>query len=596
MSSSNSTSVGSLRRLAPLLRRYRSIVALAVVALLGAAAATLSIPIAVRRMIDFGFADADGGSIDQYFLTLLLISVLLALFTAARFYLVSILGEKVVADIRGQVYQHLLCLTPDFFERTKTGELLSRLTTDTTLIETVVGSSASIAVRNLLLLVGAFAMLLVTSPKLTGLILLGLPVVLIPIITFGRRLRELSRQSQDRVADTSGIAEEALNAVATVQACNQQDYEHRRFDDAVRRALATALRRIAVRAVLTAVVILMVFGAVVIVLWVGAHGVVSGSMSAGELGQFILYAVLLAGATGALSEVWGDVQRAAGAMGRIGELLAERPEVLAPREPLPIPSTHRAAVRFDSVTFSYPSRRDRNVFEELSLNVEPGETVALVGPSGAGKSTLLRLLLRFYDPLGGRILFNGVDLRRVDPTELRDCIGVVPQHPVVFAADAKSNILYGCPGASDQEVFAAARLALADEFISELPDGYDSFLGERGARLSGGQQQRIAIARAIIKNPPLLLLDEATSALDAESEHQIQQALGRVTADRTTIVIAHRLATVQRVNRILVLDHGRIVASGRHEQLMRSDGLYRRLAELQFATQLESLVDASEIA
>jgi ATP-binding cassette subfamily B protein len=555
---------------------------MAIIALLGAAATTLSIPAAVRRVIDLGFNQGNTASIDKYFLTLLLVSSLLALFTAARFYLVSTLGERVIADIRRSVYQHLLRLHPGFFEHTKTGELLSRLTTDTTLIENVIGSSASVAMRNILLLVGAFTLLIVTSAKLTGLILIIVPLVLVPIITFGRRLRRLSRYSQDRVADASAMAEEILNAIATVQACNQEEHERRRFDHAIGLALSTAVQRIGVRAFLTAIVILMVFGAVVVVLWAGAHNVVRGEMTPGELSQFILYAVLLAGSTGALSEVWGDLQRAAGAMERIAELLHHEPEIRAPARPTPLPENGSAAVKLSRVSFAYPSRPNVIVLKDLTIEIEPGETIALVGPSGAGKSTIFHLLLRFYDPQRGHVTFNGVDISTTDPQQLRAHIGLVPQHPIMFASDALDNIRYGAPEASEAEVTEAARLALADDFIQALPDGYRTFLGERGTRLSGGQQQRIAIARAILKNPPLLLLDEATSALDAESEHLIQQALARVTAQRTTIVIAHRLATVQRADRILVLDGGQVAAAGRHEELMAAGGLYRRLASLQF--------------
>lgn len=582
MSVLQSTHLSPLKQLIPFLVRYRRTLILALIALLGGAATTLSIPAAVRRMIDLGFAEGNTASIDQYFLTLLLVASLLALFTAARFYLVSTLGERVIADIRCAVYQHLLGLHPGFFEHTKTGELLSRLTTDTTLIETVIGSSASVAMRNMLLLSGAFTMLVVTSPKLTGLILIVVPLVLVPIITFGRRLRRLSRHSQDRVADASAMAEEVLNAIATVQACNQETRERRRFDQAIAVALSTAIQRIGVRALLTAIVILMVFGAVVVVLWAGAHNVVRGEMTPGELGQFILYAVLLAGSTGALSEIWGDLQRAAGAMERIAELLHQQPEIRAPAQPSQLPDNGSAAISLSGVYFAYPSRPNVSVLKDLSIDIKPGETIALVGPSGAGKSTIFHLLLRFYDPQRGRLTFNGVDIASTDPEQLRTRIGLVPQHPIIFATDALDNIRYGCPDASEEEVVAAARLALADDFIRALPEGYRTFLGERGTRLSGGQQQRIAIARAILKDPPLLLLDEATSALDAESEHLIQKALARVTAQRTTIVIAHRLATVQRADRILVLDGGRVVAAGRHEELMAAGGLYRRLASLQF--------------
>lgn len=507
---------------------------------------------------------------------------MLGLFTALRFYLVSWLGERVVADIRSAVYRHIITMSPEFFEHTRTGEVLSRLTTDTTLIQTLVGTSISMALRNLLLLVGATIMMAVSSPRLTGYTLIMLLAILLPIILFGRAVRRLSRASQDRIADSSALAGEKLNAITTIQSFGQEARECRQFDDSVETSFLTALRRTRARAALTAVIIVMAFGAVVLVLWLGAHEVLDGSMSMGQLGQFVLYTVLVAFSLGALSEVWGDVQRASGATERLMELLAAQPSIRMPERPLALPPP-RGEIHIEGLTFHYPSRPGQAALADFDLSIRPGETVALVGPSGAGKSTLFQLLLRFYDPQRGRILMDGVDLQQADPHEVRSRIGVVPQDSVIFSASALENIRYGRADATDAEVKAAARAAVADEFIERLPEGWHSFLGERGVRLSGGQRQRIAIARAILKNPPLLLLDEATSALDAESEQLVQTALEHLVEGRTTLIIAHRLATVRKADRIIVLDGGRIVASGTHDSLSREGGLYSRLAELQFA-------------
>ncbi|MBI3523161.1 MAG: ATP-binding cassette domain-containing protein [Betaproteobacteria bacterium] len=581
-----SRKLASLAQLGPFLRPYRGRLLLALLALAVAAAAALVLPVAVRQMIDLGFSQANAAHIDRYFLFLFVVAVVLGLFAAARFYLVSWLGERVVADIRSAVYRHVIDMSPAFFEVTRTGEVLSRLTTDTTLIQVVVGTSMSMALRNALLLLGGLVMMGITSPRLTAYTLAMLLAVLLPIILFGRQVRRLSRASQDRVADSSALAGEKLNAVPTVQAFTQEKLETARFDDSVEASFLTALRRIRARAALTAIIIVMVFGAIVLVLWLGAHAVLDGAMSAGLLSQFVLYAVMVASSIGALSEVWGDVQRAAGATERLMELLAAPADIVAPPHPLPMPAP-RGEILLEHLTFHYPSRPDHPSLADFSLHVRPGETVALVGPSGAGKSTLFQLLLRFYDPQQGRIRLDGIDLAQADPREVRRHIGIVPQDTVLFSADALENIRYGRAGASDEEVKAAARAAAADEFIERLPEGYRTFLGERGVRLSGGQRQRIAIARAILKNPPVMLLDEATSALDAESERLVQTALERLVQGRTTLVIAHRLATVRKADRIIVMDDGRIVASGTHETLSREDGLYARLAALQFGLHAE---------
>jgi ATP-binding cassette subfamily B protein len=535
-------------------------------------------------MIDLGFSRANTEHIDRYFLLLFAVAGVLGLFTAARFYLVSWLGERVVADIRSAVYKHVIGMSPAFFETTRTGEVLSRLTTDTTLIQVVVGTSMSMALRNILLLSGGLVMLGITSLRLTGYTIGLLLVVVLPIIVFGRRVRKLSRATQDRVADSSALAGEKLNAVSTVQAFTQTQREGTRFAESVEASFVTALRRIRARAALTAIMIVMVFGAIVLVLWLGARAVLDGSMTAGELSQFVLYAVMVASGLGALSEVWGDVQRAAGATERLMELLAAKSDIVAPANPVPLPPP-RGEVLIEHVTFNYPSRPDHSSLLDVTIEVRAGETVAVVGPSGAGKSTLFQLLLRYYDPQRGTVLLDGVDIRQADPDAVRARIGIVPQDTVIFSADALENIRYGRAEATDAEVHAAARAAIADEFIERLPEGYKTFLGERGVRLSGGQRQRIAIARAILKNPPVLLLDEATSALDAESERQVQAALENLMQGRTTLVIAHRLATVRKATRIIVMDDGRVVATGTHDTLVAEHGLYARLAELQFGMQ-----------
>jgi ATP-binding cassette subfamily B protein len=584
-SSAPRTGLGALRGLLPFVAPYRRQFLLAGVALLFAAGSTLAIPYAFRRMIDSGFANhGSAANVNASFLALFAVAVVLALATAARFYTVSWLGERITTDIRRVVYAHVLRQSPQFFETTQTGEVLSRLTADTTLIQTVVGASISMALRNLLLFLGGLVMLFVSSPRLAALILVLLAAVVLPIVLFGRRVRALSRDTQDRLADTSAMASEILNAVPTVQAYTHEEIESARYGASVQTAFGTAMRRIRSRALLTLLAILLVFGAIVFVLWLGAHAVIEGRMSGGELGQFILYAAVVAGSLGALSEVMGDAQRAAGAAERLLELLAQQPAIAAPAQPVALPArvAAGAAVALRDVTFAYPSRPGLPSLAGVSLEVAPGETVAVVGSSGAGKSTLFQLLLRFYDPQQGRIELDGVDIRTLDLHALRGAIGVVPQDTVIFSANAMENIRYGRPEASDADVIACAKMAAAHEFIGALPEGYASFLGERGVRLSGGQRQRIAIARALLKNPPLLLLDEATSALDAESERLVQEALEAAMTGRTTLVIAHRLATVKKAGRIVVFDQGRIVETGTHAELMALKGIYANLADLQF--------------
>jgi ATP-binding cassette subfamily B protein len=565
------------------MRRQHGLLAGWLLALLVSSSATLALPYAVRQMIDHGFSVADAAFIDRYFLALLGIAVTLAVATALRFAFVSMFGERVVADLRRAVYDHLLALDLGFYERTRTGEIQSRLTTDTELVQTVVGSSASVAVRSLVTFLGAATLLVITSPALAGKAALVIPLVLLPMILFGRRVRALSRSSQDRIADVAAEAGETLGAIHTIQSYVREQPTATRFRARIDALLKAARRRILMRSLLTALVIVLVFGAITAVLWVGARAVIAGEMTPGELGQFVLYAVILAGSVGALSEVWGDVQRAAGAMERIGELLATRPAVTTPVGAVAPSARIVGAIQFESVDFHYPTRPDTAALEGFSLAIESGETVALVGPSGAGKSTVFQLLLRFFDPQRGRVLIDGRDVRELPLPWLRGGIALVPQDPVLFGASARDNIALGREGASDAEIEAAARAAEAHAFVSEQPEGYATHLGERGVRLSGGQQQRIAIARALLKDAPILLLDEATSALDAQSEAQIQQALDRLMAGRTTIVIAHRLATVLRADRIVVMDRGRIVDSGTHAELMAKGGLYAELARLQFS-------------
>ena len=574
-----------LTALWPYMRPHRSVFWGAAVALLLAAAFTLIIPIALGRVVD-GFTEERAEQSDQYFLSFFGVALLLSLATAARFYFVTTLGERVVADIRRAVYDRVIGLSPAFFETVRTGETLSRLTTDTTVILSVLGSSASIALRNMVILFGGVLMLLITSPWLTLLVLLLTPAVVAPVVLLGRKVRSLSRLSQDRIADSSALAGETLTAASAVQAFTYEDEARRRFGESVEASYEAAERRIWNRATLTALVIFLAFSAVVGVMWAGARGVISGSMSAGELTQFILYAVFTAGAVGALTEVWGEVLRAAGAAERLVELLEADNPIKAPANPIPpmeaAAGAPLGAVEFDQITFRYPSRPEVPALAGVSLKVTPGETVALVGPSGAGKTTIFQLLLRFYDPESGAVRLDGVDLRDMEPEKLRTRYSLVPQEPAIFAASVAENIRFGRPTARMKEIEAAAEAAAAHEFISRLPQGYETPVGERGVLLSGGQKQRIAIARAILRDAPVLLLDEATSALDAESERLVQSAVERLSRDRTTLVIAHRLATVKRADRIIVLDEGRIVATGDHDSLVAEDGLYARLARLQF--------------
>ncbi len=575
-------SLRPLRALIPFIRPYSGTLVLAIVSLLLASGAFLLTPIAVRYVIDFGFSSEDAANVDRYFIYLLGVVILLGVAGAARAYFLTWLGERVVADLRDAVFRHMIRMDASFFEVTKIGEVMSRLTADTTLIQSISGVGLSIILRSSIQFFGALILLGLTNLKLMGYILVLFPAVLVPVLIIGRWVRRLSRDSQDRIADASGLATETLTAAQTVQAFTAEDMESRRFGDLIRISFETAVRRVKARAFFSMTAITGMFSALILVLWIGARAVLAGEMSGGELGQFVLYALFVAMSAAALSETWGEVQRAAGAMERLLELLAAEPQIKAPENPVPFPDHREGRIRFEEVTFSYPSRPSTLALDNLVLEIKPGEKVAFVGPSGAGKSTTFQLIMRFYDPQKGRIVIDGVDVAMADPVDVRGRIGVVPQETVIFGASARDNIRFGRPGASVDEIEAAAKAAAADEFIRELPEGYDTFLGERGTRLSGGQKQRIAIARAILKDAPILLLDEATSSLDAESERLVQEALEFLEKDRTTIVIAHRLATVLEADRIVVMDQGRIVDIGRHKELVARDPLYARLAELQF--------------
>jgi len=581
------SSLKPLRALLPFLAPYRGRMIIAFFALLVAAAAMLALPQALKNVIDKGFSAANAAAIDKYFLLLLVAAAIFAAFASLRMYLVNWIGERVVADLRSAVYARVIRMDPAFFEVTKTGEVLSRLTTDTTLIQSLSGIGLSILLRSTVSFLGSLVLLLLTSLKLALIIFALIPTVLLPMMLFGRRVRRLSRDSQDRVADTSGLAGETLNAIQTVQAFTLEGLQGSRYDAAVEESFTTAIRRTRVRAWLIAFAILTMFSAVTLVLWLGARSVLDGTMSGGDLAKFLSYALFMGTSVAALSEMWGELQRASGAMERTIELLGSRPSIVIPSDPVAL-EVPRGGITFEHLSFNYPSRPDSRALDDFQLEIAPGETVAFVGPSGAGKSTLFQLLLRFYDPGSGRILIDGVDIARADPSAVRANIGLVPQETMIFGATARENIRYGRPGASDAEIEAAASAAAADEFIRRLPEGYDTFLGERGARLSGGQKQRIAIARAILKNPPILLLDEATSSLDSESERLVRDALEKLMRNRTTLVIAHRLATAINSDRIVVVDRGRIAAVGRHEDLLRENALYARLAALQFGERGDS--------
>ena len=577
-----SKNLNALGRLGGYLRPYRLQLVLTLIALAAAAAAVLAFGAGFRYLIDGAFGAGHAEALDHALKAALIVVLVLAVATFARAFLVTWLGERLVADIRRDVYDHVIGLSPSFFELTRTGEVLSRLTADTSVVQSVISSSLSQALRNVLLLFGGLALLFITNLKLTLLILVVVPLVVVPIVVIGRRVRILSRAAQDRVGDLSGHGEESLNAVQTVQAFAQEARERSTFKGLAEAAFRAAVSYARMRSILAAVVITLVFGAIVVVLWIGGHDVMAGEITGGELAAFVFYASVVASAAGGLAEIMGDLQRAAGATERLFDLLDTKPIISAPSAPATLPAPLNGAIRMDSVRFAYPLDPERDVLHGMNLEVEPGATVALVGPSGAGKTTIFQLLMRFYDPEAGSLTFDGVDLRELDPVDLREKVGLVPQEPVIFSANAWDNIRYGRPDASDQDVRDAAAAAAATEFLDKLPDGFNSFLGEKGVRLSGGQRQRIAIARAVLKDPTLLLLDEATSSLDAESERLVQEALERLRQGRTSLVIAHRLATVLKADRIVVLDEGRVVATGKHHELIEQGGLYARLAELQF--------------
>ena len=572
-----------LLRLTPFLTRYRGRMVLALLALLCAAGATLVVPIAVRRVIDNGFSAANAALVDQYFYAMLLVVVVLALSSATRFYFVMWIGERVVADVRDALFSHLLKLSPGFFETQRSGEVVSRLTADTTQIKAAFSSTASIALRNLVMLIGTIVMMVLTSPKLAGLSLLALPLIVLPLVIYGRRVRSLSRLAQDTLADSAAYAQERLAAMATVQSNVQEQNARLDFGAATAVAFAAAASRTFARAVLTAAIIAVATGAIVLLLWYGASEVVTGRLSPGTLSQFLIYAILAASSLGQLSEVWGELQMAAGAAERISELLDEKPQIAAPSQPMPLPAPSRGELSFNRVSFSYPTRLNTRALDDISFDVRGGETVAIVGPSGAGKTTIFALVQRFFDPQLGAMTVDGVDVRTLDPLALRTRIAVVPQETVIFSGSVLDNIRFGKPEATHDEVMAAAHAAHVDEFAERLPKAYDTEVGERGVTLSGGQRQRIAIARAILRDSPILLLDEATSALDAESEAFIQQAIEQLTHNRTTLVIAHRLATVRNADRILLLENGKLIAEGKHAELINTSPLYARLAKLQFS-------------
>lgn len=586
-------SLGPLRRLVPYVLRYRGLTVGAIVFLLLAAAATLTLPIAVRRMIDHGFSESDSAFIASYFSMLIGVAAVLAVASALRYYFVVMLGERVVTDLRRDIFAHVIQLSPAFFDRAQSGEIVSRLTADATQVKAAVGATASVALRNTIMGVGAVTMMVVTSPRLSLLVVAAIPFIVVPIVAFGRSVRRRTRRAQDALADAAAFAGEQIGAVRVLQAFTNERAAAKRFSSAVETAFEAARASIRARAVLTFFAIFATSASVVAVLWVGSHDVLSGAMSAGTLGQFLLYAVLAAGALGALSEVWGELSQAAGAAERMGELLDEVPTVAAPTNPVALPPP-QGEVEFRDISFSYPARPNVSALHRLSFRVAPGETVAIVGPSGAGKSTIFSLLLRYYDPDSGEVLIDGTDIRRADPRAVRERIAIVPQEVTVLAASAAENIAFGRPGASRAEVEAAAKAALAHDFIMALENGYDTPVGERGVTLSGGQRQRLAIARAILRDAPILLLDEATSALDAESETLVQTALERLMKGRTTIVIAHRLATILKADRIFVMEDGQIIEEGSHADLVAKGGIYARLASLQFEAGADMVRKAAE--
>ena len=577
-------SFGALKPLAPYAFAHRGRIGLALIALTIASAATLVVPIAVRRMIDFGFSDSNAGLIRAYFLAMIGVVAVLALASGARYYLVMTLGERVVADLRADLFSHLTRLDPSFFDGEKTGDIASRLSADTTQLKATFGSSASLALRNLFLFVGAMTMMVVTSPKLSAFVLAAIPIIVLPLYAAGRSVRERSRRAQDRLADATAFATESLSAVRVMQSFLAERFTASRYRDAAFGAYEAARTMTQARAIVTAAAIFLAFGSVVVVLWLGAQEVIARKMTGGTLSQFVLFAVFGAGALGQLSEVWNEVSQAAGAAGRIGEIMAVKPRIVAPTQPLRLAKPIRGEFAFRSVYFAYPGREEDAVLRDVSFRIAPGETVAIVGPSGAGKSTLFQLALRFYDPASGTVTLDGIDISRLDPADLRAEIALVPQDAFIFGSTVADNIAYGAPGATREGVIGAAKQAAADGFISSFPRGYDTQLGERGVTLSGGERQRIAIARAILKNAPVLLLDEATSALDAENETLVQGALETLMKGRSTLVIAHRLATIVNADRILVIEAGRLVEEGSHASLMAANGLYARLARLQFET------------
>jgi ATP-binding cassette, subfamily B, bacterial len=577
-------SLKPLADLFPYLKRYKGLVAGALIFLCLAAVTTLALPIAIRRMLDHGFNAADSEFINKYFAMMIIMALVLAVASALRYYYVITIGERVVADLRSDVFTHVTRLSPSFFDINQSGEIVSRLTADTTQLKSAVGATASLALRNSILCLGAMVMMIATSPKLSIMVLSAIPVIVFPLVAFGRSVRKRSRAAQDTLADASAYAGEVIGAARTLQAFNAENAARGRYVSAVESAYEAARSAIKSRALLTGIAISLIFGSVVGVLWYGAQSVLAGTMTAGTLGQFLLYSLIAAGSLGTLSEVWGELSQAAGAAERLHELLAEHPEIAAPANPVALPTPARGRVDFEAVQFSYPSAKTKSAVNGLSFSVAPGETVAIVGPSGAGKSTIFSLILRFYDPAFGTIRLDGVDIREADPQVVRDRIAIVPQDTTIFASSIHDNIAFGTPGATRAMVEAAADAAQASEFIGRQQNGFDTLVGERGITLSGGQRQRIAIARALLRNAPLLLLDEATSALDAESETLVQKALDGLMRDRTTIVIAHRLATVLKADRILVLDDGRIVEEGTHQSLIQQGGLYAKLARLQFET------------